>query len=302
MFDKKVISLLPSATEIICALGLENQLVGRSFEGEFPDFVKRLPSCTFAAGTSSKNSKNANSPDLSAADEVDMHLLKTLQPDVIFTLAQGEESEDELRSAFEHSVQQWTGKNAEVVFLKADSLEAVKSNILLIAQKLGVTSRGEVLVEDLTERVEIIRHKLKFFADRPVVAFLQSLDPLVAAGPTVRELIKVAGGSPATGYEEERLLTPELLAQSDADVLIIGVPGWSVATTLQKISMLLQFPGWVELRAVKNDQVFIVDGTRYFRSGGPMMVDSLEILAEILRPDQFVFGFEGEAWLKFGVS
>ncbi len=183
------------------------------------------------------------------------------------------------------------------------SLKGVFENILTIAGKFGVEARAEVLVEELSERTEIIRHKLKFVEDRPSVTCISRLAPLGLAGMLIPELVEIAGGIPVLTEKgkEPPYIEFEELKTADPAVIVIAAANSSIEQTLLKINLLLDVPGWYELAAVKNNRVYIADGSRYFNSCGPSLVDTLEILAEIIQPKQFVFGFEGDGWVKFSV-
>jgi iron complex transport system substrate-binding protein len=155
----------------------------------------------------------------------------------------------------------------------------------------------------LHERVDIIRHKLKFNETKPTVACIEWLEPLMLSGNWIPDLVSAAGGvsiltqtgkhSPYVNWEDIRLQNP--------DVLIVMPCGFSIWRTLKEIDILLLLPGFKELKAVKNNRVYIADGNQYFNRPGPRIVDSIEILAEIINPKQFIFGYEGEGWIKFAL-
>ena len=185
--------------------------------------------------------------------------------------------------------------------MQPDSLEDIFTEISQIATRLGVQARGEVLVEDLQERIELIRHKLKFLDQKPRVACIEWLSPLMVAGNWTPEMVAIAGGVSvlATSGKHSPSIDLEQLISADPEVIIIMPCGFAIERTLQEISLLLSAPGWNEITAVKNNRVYIADGNHYFNRSGPRIVDSIEILAEIINPKQFIFGFEGEGWVKF---
>ncbi|HEY0900279.1 MAG TPA: cobalamin-binding protein [Sphingobacteriaceae bacterium] len=306
MAEKRIISLLPAATEIVCALGLENQLVGRSHECDYPPAVKDLPVCSSVRLTGGLDSaaidrevKGLLSESLSIYT-IDKEKIRELAPDVVLTQAQCEVcavSLTEVEEALEGMLQ----KPAEVISLQPDSLEDIFTEISRIATRLGVQARGEVLVEDLQERIELIRHKLKFLDQKPRVACIEWLSPLMVAGNWTPEMVAIAGGVSvlATSGKHSPSIDLEQLISADPEVIIIMPCGFAIERTLQEISLLLSAPGWNEITAVKNNRVYIADGNHYFNRSGPRIVDSIEILAEIINPKQFIFGFEGEGWVKF---
>jgi len=304
----KIVSLLPAATEIVCALGLEGNLVGRSHECDFPESVKQLPVCS-----------EANFPDgLSSADidvkvkeiladalsvyTVKRDVVKQLAPDIVITQAQCKVCAVSLTEV-EAALQDYLDKDAHIVSLQPNSLPDIFNDIKTVAAALNVPGEGERLIEDLQERVEIIRHKLKFADTRPTVACIEWLEPMMVSGNWIPELVNIAGGvsilaepgkhSPYVKWDNIRL--------QDPDVIVVMPCGFSIERTLKEVDILLQLPGFNELKAVKNNRVYIADGNQYFNRPGPRIVDSIEILAEIINPKQFIFGYEGEGWITFGV-
>ncbi|MES2113006.1 MAG: cobalamin-binding protein [Bacteroidota bacterium] len=304
----KIVSLLPAATEIVCALGLEGNLVGRSHECDFPESVKQLPVCS-----------EANFPDgLSSADidvkvkeiladalsvyTVKRDVVKQLAPDIVITQAQCKVCAVSLTEV-EAALQDYLDKDAHIVSLQPNSLPDIFNDIKTVAAALNVPGEGERLIEDLQERVEIIRHKLKFADTRPTVACIEWLEPMMVSGNWIPELVNIAGGvsilaepgkhSPYVKWDNIRL--------QDPDVIVVMPCGFSIERTLKEVDILLQLPGFNELKAVKNNRVYIADGNQYFNRPGPRIVDSIEILAEIINPKQFIFGYEGEGWITFGM-
>jgi len=308
MSPKKIVSLLPAATEIVCALGLEENLVGRSHECDFPISVKQLPICS-----------EANIPDnLSSADidikvkelltdalsvyTVKREVIKQLSPDVVITQAQCEVCAVSLKEV-EEALENYLDKDSTIISLQPDSLDAIFNNIREVAAVLDVADRGEQLIEDLQERVYIIRHKLKFMENKPTVACIEWLEPMMVSGNWVPELVSIAGGITvlAENGKHSPYIKWEDIQQQDPAVIIVMPCGFSIERTMKEVDLLLQLPGFTELKAVKNDRLYIADGNQYFNRPGPRIVDSIEILAEIIYPKQFIFGYEGNGWIKFSV-
>jgi len=308
MSSKRIVSLLPAATEIVCALGLEENLVGRSHECDFPPSVKQLPICS-----------EANIPDnLSSADidikvkelltdalsvyTVKRDVIKQLSPDVVLTQAQCEVCAVSLKEV-EEALEDYLDKESTIISLQPDSLEAIFNNIREVASVLDVADKGEQLIEDLQERVDIIRHKLKFMENKPTVACIEWLEPMMVSGNWVPELVSIAGG--ATVLAENGKHSPyvrwEDIQQQDPEVIVVMPCGFSIERTMKEVGLLLQLPGFAELKAVKNDRLYIADGNQYFNRPGPRIVDSIEILAEVIYPKQFIFGYEGRGWIKFSL-
>ncbi|WPU99475.1 cobalamin-binding protein [Mucilaginibacter sp. cycad4] len=308
MPTEKIVSLLPAATEIICALGLEENLVGRSHECDFPASVKHLPICT-----------EANFPDgLSSADidvkvkeiladalsvyTVKREQIKTLAPDVVVTQAQCEVCAVSLKDV-EEALENYLDKQAQIISLQPNNLDDILNDITTIANALDVQQAGTELLESLQERVDIIKHKLKFIDSKPTVACIEWLEPIMISGNWVPGLVNIAGGTPVLAQEGKHSPYVEWddILQQDPEIIVVMPCGFSIERTMREINLLLDRPGFASLKAVKNDRFYIADGNQYFNRPGPRIVDSIEILAEIIRPKQFIFGYEGEGWIKFSV-
>lgn len=308
MNSLKIVSLLPAATEIVCALGLEQNLVGRSHECDFPDSVKQLPVCSAANFPDNLSSAAIDVKvkeilaDALSVYTVNREEVKRLAPDVVITQAQCEVCAVSLQEV-EEALENYLDKAARIISLQPNSLDGIFSDIKTVATALNVADKGDTLTEELQERVDIIRHKLKFSESKPTVACIEWLEPMMLSGNWVPELVNIAGGtnilteagkhSPYVQWEDLRLQNPE--------VIIIMPCGFSIERTLREVDVLLQLPGFNEMKAVKNNRVYIADGNQYFNRPGPRIVDSIEILAEIIHPKQFIFGYEGSGWIKFGV-
>lgn len=305
---ERIITLLPAATEIVCALGLESQLVGRSHECDYPETVKQLPVCSYdriGANLSSldidRQVKQLLTNALSVY-EVNTEQIKQLQPDVIITQDQCAAcavSLPEVEQALANELE----KPAKIISLQPNSLADVMGNITKIARVLNVTSSADLLIEDLQERVDLIQHKLKFVENKPTVACIEWLEPLMVSGNWVPELVTIAGGIPvmAEAGKHSPYVQWEDLRLQDPEVIVVMACGFSIERTLKEIDLLLQLPNFTDLQAVKNKRLYIADGNQYFNRPGPRIVDSIEILAEIIYPKQFIFGYEGEGWIKFDI-
>jgi iron complex transport system substrate-binding protein len=308
MSSQKIVSLLPAATEIVCALGLEENLVGRSHECDFPLSVKQLPVCceanfpdNLSSAAIDRKVKELLSDALSIYT-VNREKIKQLDPDVVITQAQCEVCAVSLKEV-EEALENYLDKRAQIISLQPNSLEDIFNNIREVASDLNVTEEGDKLIEGLNERVDIVRHKLKFMENKPTVACIEWLEPMMVSGNWIPELVNLAGGisviaeagqhSPFIQWVDIRLLDPE--------IIIVMPCGFSIERTLSELDILLQLPGFQELKAVKNNRLYIADGNQYFNRPGPRIVDSIEILAEIIHPKQLTFGYEGDGWIKFSL-
>lgn len=305
--DKKIVSLLPAATEIVCALGLQEHLVGRSHECDYPASVKQLPVCSEANFPDDMSSKAIDVKvkellaDALSIYTVNREQIKQIAPDVVITQAQCEVCAVSLKEV-EEALENYLEKETCIISLQPNSLDDIFNDIATIASALNVKPAGDTLLEELQERVDIVRHKLKFSENKPTVACIEWLEPLMLSGNWVPELVGIAGGvsliepgkhSPYVNWDDIRL--------QDPDIMLVMPCGFSIERTLKEIDVLLHLPGFTELKAVKNNCVYIADGNQYFNRPGPSIVDSIEILAEIINPKQFIFGYEGEGWIKFAL-
>lgn len=303
---KKIVSLLAAATEIVCALGLEDQLVGRSHECDFPESINHLPVCSevaFADGLSSaeidKKVKEILTDALSVY-KVKRDIIRELEPDVVITQTQCEVCAVSLKDV-KGALCNLLDKEAQIVSLEPHDLNGIFQNIKDVAAALNAQEQGEALLEQLQERVDIIRHKLKFVDSRPSVACIEWLEPLMISGNWVPEMVEIAGGKNVLGLpgKHSPFIQWDDIQLQDPDIIIVMPCGFSIERTMKEIDLLISRPAFSYLKAAQNNQIYIVDGNQYFNRSGPRIVDSIEILAEIIQPKFFSFGYEGEGWVKF---
>jgi iron complex transport system substrate-binding protein len=301
----RIVSLIASATEIVCALGFEGDLVGRSHECDYPESVKRLPVCTapkFDVHGSSRaiddRVKATLQQDVSVYD-VDAELLRRLRPDVLVTQAQCEVCAVSLRDV-ERAVCGWPGPPPRVVTLNPNNLADVEADIARVAEALDAPARGAALLERLRTRMAAIRDRARSLPHRPTVACLEWLDPLMAAGNWVPELVALAAGANlfGTAGAHSPWMSWEELRKRDPDILVALPCGLDLARTRAEMTALTARADWSSLAAVRGGRTYVTDGNQFFNRPGPRLVESLEILAEIFHPDAFRFGHEGSGWEK----
>lgn len=301
----RIVTLLPSATEIVCALGFEDQLVGRSHECDFPASVVRLPALTEAKfnpeGTSREIDQRVKKivADALSVYRVDAARLRELRPDVIVTQSQCEVcavSESDVEAA----VAEWLGARPRIVSLAPYGLDDVFTDMQRVADALGASARGVELVASLRARLAAIAERARNAAPRPRVATIEWLDPLMAAGNWMPTLVEMAGGSNlfGTAGEHSPWMKFDELAAKDPDVILISPCGFNMDRAAKDMPMLTERAEWPQLSAVRNRRVFIADGNQYFNRPGPRIAESLEILAEIVHPELFHFGHEGSGWRR----
>ncbi len=298
--------MLPSCTEIVCALGLGEQLVGRSHECDFPAAIRVLPVCTepkldVHAGSAQidRQVKSLLQNALSLY-RINMEMLRALQPDVILTQAQCEVCAVSLPEV-EAAVGDWLGARPRIISLSPSTLAGVWKNIQEVADALGVPERGARLIGQLQSRVEEVRRASQRPA-RSSVACIEWLDPLMAAGNWVPELVELAGGLDLFGEagKHSPWLNWEAVREHDPEFIVVMPCGFDLARTRAEMPALTRRPDWGKLRAVKNQRVCLTDGNQYLNRPGPRLVESLEILAEIFQPEVFCFGHERNGWEKSG--
>ncbi|MBI3295827.1 MAG: cobalamin-binding protein [Deltaproteobacteria bacterium] len=302
----KVVSLIPSATEIVCALGFEETLVGRSHECDFPHSVKHLPICTAPSfnpeGTSREIDDRVKDRLKRALSiyNVFENRLKELAPDIIITQAQCDVCAVNLETV-ERSLEGWGGKAPKLISLVPNRLTDIWQDIESVARALGAPEVGRELVQSLEKRIQAIASRARDLATFSV-GTIEWLDPLMAAGNWIPELVTLAGGRPLFGEagKHSPWIDPDQFWRSDPDVIVIIPCGFSIARTQEELILLTRQPIWPSLKAVRNRRVFIADGNQYFNRPGPRLVESLEILAELLHPNTFSFGHQDRGWKAAG--
>ena len=300
---QRVVSLIASATEIVCALGFESELVGRSHECDYPPSVTRLPACS-----SSKVEVGASGADIDAevraivseglsVYRVDPELLDRLAPTVVITQTQCEVCAVSLKDV-EAAVCELVGSRPAVVSLEPMSLDDVWADIRAVASAIGDPARGDALVAGLQARLEALRGQTRTVAARPSIACIEWIDPLMNAGNWMPELVDAAGGDNLFGEagKHSGYFPFEDLAAADPDVIAVMPCGFDIDRAWGEMAPLAANPAWAELSAVREGRVVITDGNQYFNRPGPRVVESAEILAECLHPERFDFGHRGRGW------
>ena len=301
----RIVSLIASSTEIVCALGFGDDLVGRSHECDFPQWVQRLPMCTGPKfptdGTSYEIDQRVKAilAEGLSVYRVDAQKLRGLAPDVIVTQSQCEVCAVSLRDV-EQAVCEWIESRPRIVSLEPYALADVWRDIATVAAALDAPERATRLVDSLQQRVEAIAATARSLDARPTVAVVEWIEPLMAAGNWMPELVEMAGGVSLFGEagKHSPWMTIDELARRDPDWIIVIPCGFDIARTRADMPLLGAQPRWRELRAVREGRVVLGDGNQYFNRPGPRLVESLEILAEILHPRAFRFGHEGGGWQK----
>jgi iron complex transport system substrate-binding protein len=304
----RIVSLLPSATEIVCALGFESEIVARSHECDHPSSVVRLPALTGPKfdpeGTSAEINDRVSKivGEALSVYRVDAAQLRALAPDVIVTQSQCDVCAVSMRDV-EEAVAQWVGgAQPRIVSLAPYRLRDILADMERVAAALGAPERGEELAHRLSQRMKAIEERAGRAQRRPGVACIEWIDPLMAAGNWMPELVEMAGGRSLfgeAGVHSSWMKLEELLARPEqVDVIVMMPCGFDLERTARESSLLMKNPEWTRLKAVRDGRVCVADGNQFFNRPGPRIVESLEILAEIVHPELFRPVHEGSGWRR----
>lgn len=295
----KIVSLLPSATEIVYALGIEDQLVAVTHECDFPPAARgklQITRSTIDQSSSSATIDRLVSQQLENTGglyEINMELLERLKPDLILT----QRLCNVCAVAYEvvtEAVRQLSIR-AEVANLEPNSLDDIFENIVTVGRLTGRYERALEVVEGLRRRIARIRLECSSVHRRRRVFSMEWMNPPFGGGHWIPELVEIAGGVDRLAREGQpsaRVEWEKILAWNP-EVIVIMCCGFSVERTLREVGGLWNAPGWRCLSAVQGGNVVIVDGSAYFSRPGPRIADSAELLAAILHPD--IVSFEGPA-------
>ena len=303
---KRIVSLLPSCTEIICKLGFRKHLVGISHECDYPNSISDLPVLTKARLSTERTSIEINQSvtDLLqrglSVYHVDASLLKSLSPDIIVTQAQCEACAVSLDQV-QDIVSNWTLNQTEIISLEPNTLNEVWLGFDVIAKTMGAPESSSILKSEINENFKLLKNKLKG-TDQPTVLCIEWIEPIMAAANWVPELVGLAGGKNVISVSgtDSNFCSWDEIKKTNPGIIIIMPCGFGIKRTLEDIHYLQNRKGWKELKAAKENKVFVVDGNQYFNRPGPRLLDSAEILAEIFHSDYFERKFSEEVWITIG--
>lgn len=288
----KIASLLPSCTEIAYALGLGDNIVGVSHECDFPIEAKNKPVLTRSKinplGKSDEIDKKVMDMVKQGLSVYDIYedKLKELNPDFILTQDQCEVcavSLKDVQRAMNYVC------NAKILSLKPEILSDIFRDIRKIAIETNRKKEADELLNGLYSRIDYTKNKTNNLKNKPKVCVIEWISPLMVAGNWVPEMIEIAGGKNIIGEHGRHSKTTELekILQYQPDKIIIAPCGFKIYQTINDLGLLLSKPEWKEIKAVKNNEVYIVDGNAYFNRPSQRIVDSLEIVASIIHPELF---------------
>ena len=285
----RIVSLIPSATEIIAALGLTDQLVGITHSCDHPLEVTDLPRVTSTSiprDATSREIDRAVKASVTGGEplyEVDVELIEHLNPDLIVTqgvcdvCAVGESQASRCLADLAYA--------PEILSLHPHLFGDVLDDVLRVGERTGVEAHARALVHECQERVEAARGRSR---GRPTttVVVLEWIDPLFSCGHWTPEVVALAGGEEllAPPGSRSREVSWEELRTADPEVMVLACCGQDVERTLSDLAHLQAQPGFAALRAVRSGRVYAADGGAYFSRPGPRLVDAVEMLAATLHP------------------
>ena len=286
----KVVSLLPSATEIISRLGLEKNLVGVSHECDFPKSVALLPKLTSSTINTDLSSSNIHKSVMEVMKravsvyDLNLELLTSLKPDFIIT----QDLCDVCAVSFEQveqACQEVLDKNARIISLKPKVLRDIWDDVQNVADQLSVNEKGREFHEEMESRIKALQTRRRDGAS-PKVLTIEWIDPIYIGGMWLPEMIAIVGGQVciAESGQPAPVVNREDLEKIEPDVVVIKPCGYKLEQTLKELELLKkQLPDWQ-----KPPRIYLVDGNSYFNRPGPRILDSLEILAYCTYPDLYL--------------
>ncbi len=284
----RIVSLVPSATETLFALGLGGELVAVTHECDWPEAATELPTVTrdvVPAGLSAGEIDAAVRERTAAGAaiyELDHEALHELRPELIVTqalCAVCAVSYEDVRAVAEE-----IETRPQVLSLDPSTLGEVLGNVRTLADAAGAREAAEAMLADASERIDRVRLGVRDVTRRPRVAALEWLDPVYVAGHWTPQLVELAGGEDVLGFPGERSerRSWEEVAAARPDLVVAMPCGYDAATAFREAEMHAE-----RLAAVGAGEVVAVDGAAYFSRPGPRLVDGLELLAHVLHPDRF---------------
>jgi iron complex transport system substrate-binding protein len=302
----RIYSFLPSATEIVYALGLGDQLCGVTHECDYPAEAATKPVVVRSRNSSAKSQREID--DLVAQSvshghglySIDRALLERVKPDVVITQELCDVCSVSLRDVLK-TVNELS-QECNVVSLKPRGLEGVLEDILTVGKACHAEERALALVDSLRRRIRAVETKAKGLA-RPRVFCVEWFDPVFASGHWVPEMVEIAGGHDALGRpgEDSRRISWEDVVSYDPETLVLIPCGFDTRRTTDDLPLLAARPGWSAIQAVRAGKVYATDGSAYYSRPGPRLVDGLEMMAKMIHPEVFGSDLPPEAARRLSV-
>lgn len=284
----RVVSLLPSATELCCALGVDP--VGATHECDYPPRVESLPTVVHSRIDTDGSSAAIDAQVQATAEDggvytLDAERLHELDPDVV--VSQGLCDVCAVDEAVVRDAVDALGLDADVVTTHPHRLDDVFDDVARIGRAVGRASAADELLDELAARVDRVRERVSG-AETPTVTVLDWVDPVMVSGHWMPELVELAGGTArlASPGEVSGPVEFERLHEADPDVLVVAPCGFGLERAADSVAELREHDGWTELRAVREGRVYAMDGNHYVNRPGPRLVDTLEQLAAVFHPER----------------
>ena len=304
---KKIVTLIPSATEIVAFLGKKDLIVGRSHECDYPKDLSRIIKLTSpkinVEGKSGEIHKQINEilENSLSVYKVDIKELKKLEPDIVVTQAHCEVCAVSL-SEVEEIVTKHLNEKTKIISLQPNTLSEVFDNIRKVAKGLNLDQKtSENLIKPLEQRVKNIQIK-SLKQKKRTVACIEWIEPLMAAGNWIPEMVKISGGEDIFGKsgKDSHWIRFDEIKSYDPEIIIFLPCGYNIEKTKDEVeNLLIKENKWSNLKAFKDKEFFVVDGNQFFNRPGPRLVESLEIFAEIIHPNLFNFNHKQSGWINF---
>jgi len=306
----KIVTLIPSATEIVAFLGQKNSIIGRSHECDYPhdlNHVAKLTSPKISVDGTSREIDNQINTILEnslSVYKVNVPKLKELNPDYIITQAHCEVCAVNL-SEVEDIVRKNLNKNTKIISLQPNTLKDVFDDIKRVAKELNIENKtNNDIINNLSERLESIKKLSSKSKTKPSIACIEWIDPLMMAGNWIPEMIEIAGGINVLGKngKDSHWIKFNEIAKEDPEVIIFLPCGFNIKKTKNELKNFLKKSNdWRSLKAFKNKKFFVADGNQFFNRPGPRLIESLEMFAEIIHPNLFNFNHEEIGWVNYHV-
>lgn len=286
----RVVTLLPSATEIAYALGVEP--VATSHECDWPPEAADLPAVNYSrvdpdASPESINEQVVEAEEGGGVYGIDLDALERADPDVV--VSQGVCDVCAVDSVLVEEAVAELGLDCEVVATDPHSLDDMLGDVLRLGRVFDREEQARAVVDDLRERVDRVEERAKRAGDRPRVAVLDWTEPVMVAGHWIPEMVTQLGaayGLEAAGANSKPREWQEV-RDYDPEVLVVAPCGFELEQALDHRSDLADRDGWAEMTAVREGRAYAMDGHHYVNRPGPRLVDTLEHLAGLVRPELF---------------
>ena len=308
--QNKIVTLLPSATEIVSFLGQKESIIGCSHECDYPNDLDNIVKLTSpkinVEGTSSKINKEIKSllENSLSVYKVDVEKLKDLDPDFIVTQANCEVCAVSFAEV-QNIVSKYLSPKAKIISLEPNTLNDVFNDIRRVATTLNIDNKiNNKLISKLELRLKDIKDLASIQKRKPSVVCIEWIDPLMVAGNWIPEMVEIAGGNDILGRSgnNSHWIKFNEIKDHDPEIIIFLPCGFDIKKTKKELNSYLKKDStWSLLKAFKNNKLFIADGNQFFNRPGPRLIESIEIFAEITHPSVFNFKHKKTGWINFNM-